>query len=245
MSEQIIYGMHAVEAAIKHQATNLREILLASSRDDKRMQALIQAAEQQAIVTKRVAKQQLDSLLGQQVNHQGVAALLAPQAQMGEHDLPNLVESVPHPLLLILDSVQDPHNLGACLRSANAAGVTAVIAPKDKAAGLTPIARKVACGAAEVTPFITVTNLARVMRELKAHGVWLFGLDGAGEQSIYQAELKGSIALILGSEGKGLRQLTRQLCDGLVSIPMAGTVSSLNVAAATSVALFEAVRQRQ
>ncbi len=244
MSEQAIYGIHAVTAVIKHQATALTELLIASSRDDKRMQALIEQAKQLGLNVRFVSKPQLDNLTAH-ANHQGVVALLTASEQLTEMDLPQLLDTVDKPLLLILDAVQDPHNLGACLRSANAAGVTAVIAPKDKAASLTATVRKVACGAAEVTPFIQVTNLARLIRELKAAGIWIYGLAGEGGQSLYQTDLRGPCALVLGSEGTGLRHLTRQLCDGLLSIPMAGSVSSLNVSAATSVALFEALRQRQ
>jgi 23S rRNA (guanosine2251-2'-O)-methyltransferase len=244
MSEQSIYGIHAVAAAIEHQPESLREVLISANRDDKRTQSLIEQAKEQGVGLRFVSKQQLDSLVGT-VNHQGVAALMQVKSQVTEADLPELLEAATNPILLILDSVQDPHNLGACLRSANAAGVTAVIAPKDKAASLTPTVRKVACGAAELTPFIQVTNLARLIRELKQQGVWIYGLAGEGEQSLFQAELKGPIAMVLGSEGAGLRQLTRQLCDALLYIPMAGAVSSLNVSAACSVTLFEAVRQRQ
>ena len=149
------------------------------------------------------------------------------------------------PLLLILDGVQDPHNLGACLRTADAAGVSAVIAPRDRAVGLTPTVRKVACGAAEAIPFIQVTNIARTLRELKDRGIWLVGADGAAEMDIFSAGLRGPLGLVMGAEGEGLRRLTREHCDFLVRIPMAGTLESLNVSVATGICLFEAVRQRQ
>jgi 23S rRNA (guanosine2251-2'-O)-methyltransferase len=147
-------------------------------------------------------------------------------------------------LLLILDGIQDPHNLGACLRTADAAGVTAVIAPKDKATSLTPAVRKVACGAAETIPFIQVTNLARFLRHIQQAGVWCYGLAGEATKTLYEIDWSGHSALVLGAEGKGLRQLTRECCDELISIPMLGTVSSLNVSVATGISLFEVVRQR-
>jgi len=165
---------------------------------------------------------------------------------LGEADLYDLLDGleVP-PLLLILDSVQDPHNLGACLRTADGAGVHAVVVPRDRSVGLTSAARTVACGGAETVPFIQVTNLARVMEHFKESGVWLVGTDDEAEQSIYDIDLKGPLALVMGSEGKGLRRLTAEKCDFLAYIPMAGSVESLNVSVATGVCLYEAVRQRK
>jgi 23S rRNA (guanosine2251-2'-O)-methyltransferase len=156
-----------------------------------------------------------------------------------------LIERADKPLLLVLDGVTDPHNLGACLRSADAAGVTAVIVPKDNAASITPVVRKVACGAAEVVPFIQVTNLARTLKQLQDARVWIVGTTGEADESLYQQDLKGPIAIVMGAEGAGMRRLTKEHCDFLVKLPMAGSVSSLNVSVATGICLFEAVRQRQ
>ena len=162
-----------------------------------------------------------------------------------EGDLPRILLTVSGPpLVLVLDGVQDPHNLGACLRSADAAGVSVVIVPKDNSVGITNVVRTTACGAAETVPFVMVTNLARTLRDLKEAGIWIVGLAGEGKQKLYEVDLKGPIAIVMGAEGKGLRRLTRETCDFVVKIPMRGTVSSLNVSVATGVALFEAVRQR-
>jgi 23S rRNA (guanosine2251-2'-O)-methyltransferase len=189
-----------------------------------------------------------DALLNQLAageRHQGVVAELVAQAGDPETQLEEALEAAGDaPLLLVLDGVQDPHNLGACLRSADAAGVAAVIVPRDRAAGLTPVVRKVAAGAAETVPLVAVVNLARTLRELKNRGVWLVGTDDAADRTLYEADLKGPVALVMGSEGEGMRRLTRECCDQLVSIPMAGAVESLNVSVAAGVALFEAVRQR-
>jgi 23S rRNA (guanosine2251-2'-O)-methyltransferase len=187
---------------------------------------------------------QLDKLAAGE-RHQGVVAELLPRAGDPETQLEEALEAAGDaPLLLVLDGVQDPHNLGACLRSADAAGVAAVLVPRDRAAGLTPVVRKVAAGAAETVPLVAVVNLARTLRELKERGVWLVGTDDSAEKTLYDAELTGPVALVMGSEGEGMRRLTRECCDQLVSIPMAGAVESLNVSVAAGVALFEAVRQR-
>ena len=156
-----------------------------------------------------------------------------------------LVEAKDTPFLLILDGVTDPHNLGACLRNADAAGIDAVIVPKDNAASITAAVSKVACGAAEVMPLFQVTNLARTMKQLQQKGIWLFGAAGEANCGLYEADLKGPMALVMGAEGQGLRRLTREQCDTLISIPMTGYVSSLNVSVATGICLFEAVRQRR
>jgi 23S rRNA (guanosine2251-2'-O)-methyltransferase len=178
--------------------------------------------------------------------HQGVLAEVAARSGDPETQLEEALEAAgPTPLLLVLDGVQDPHNLGACLRSADAAGVAAVIAPRDRAAGLTPVVRKVAAGAAEAVPFVAVVNLARTLRELKERGLWLVGTDDSADKSLHDVDLTGPLALVMGSEGEGMRRLTRECCDQLVSIPMAGAVESLNVSVATGVVLFEAVRQRR
>ena len=176
--------------------------------------------------------------------HQGVIARVKAVKQLNDKDLAVLVEKTETPFLLILDGVTDPHNLGACLRNADAAGVHGVIVPRDNSVGLTPTVSKVACGAAEVVPLFQVTNLARTMKSLQEKGIWIVGAAGEAEHDLYKADLKGSLAIAMGSEDKGLRRLTRESCDSLVSIPMTGSVSSLNVSVATGVCLFEAVRQR-
>jgi len=246
MSERvIIYGLHAVSAALAHGRNKPVELWLDAARRDVRMQQLIQAVHEAGVPVRRVAHAELDKTVPG-ARHQGVLAFCRSQPVYSEDDLPFLLEKLTEPaLLLVLDGVQDPHNLGACLRSADAAGVHAVIVPRDRAAGLTPVARKVASGAAETVPFIQVTNLARTLRELRQAGVWVYGFAGEADASLYALDLRGNVALVLGSEGDGLRRLTREHCDQLVRIPMPGQFESLNVSVAAGVALFEAVRQRQ
>lgn len=241
MDNQIIYGTHAV-AALLTQSPSPIKLLYLQQDILKRLQSLQQLAERQHVAIKLVTKSMLDQLTEQNL-HQGVAAqLLSVQSKTLPEVLDQLAEP---PFLLILDEIQDPHNLGACLRSANAAGVHAVIAPKDRAVGMTGVVRKVASGAAEITPFIQVTNLARTLAELKQRGIWVYGAAEEGQQSIYAVDLRGPLALVLGSEGSGLRRLTRDSCDQLIHIPTVGSVSSLNVSVATGICLFEALRQRQ
>ena len=245
MAEQLIYGLHAVAAALNHEPAQVRGLWLERQRRDGRTQALLDQAARHGVAIHWAERMELDQLSGG-ARHQGVVARLAVRRQThGEEELPALLAAGEGaPLLLVLDGVQDPHNLGACLRSADAAGVHAVIAPRDRAVGLTATARKVACGAAEQVPFIQVTNLARCLRDLKDRGIWLVGAAGEAESSLYAVDLRGPLGLVLGAEEKGLRRLTRECCDNLVRIPMAGSVSSLNVSVATGVLLFEAVRQR-
>lgn len=240
----IVFGIHAVEAALKKSIIN--ELWLdASQKPNARLSRLIDHAKRSKVTIARRSRQELDEL-AQGERHQGVVAHLTETPAAKQQDLMSLIDSLGHPpFLLVLDGVTDPHNLGACLRSANAAGVDAVIVPKDKAVGLTPVVRKVACGAAETTPFYQVTNLARTLRDLQQAGVWLIGAAGDTDENLYQADLRGPLALVLGAEGTGLRRLTREHCDLLVKIPMAGTVESLNVSVATGICLFEALRQRQ
>lgn len=244
MSEEYIFGIHPVETLLKKDPQQIILLYIQQGRHDQRIQQLIHVATQQSIAIQEISRRKLDELLPQ-VNHQGVVARCLKMDSYTESDIADILDSlsVP-PFLLILDGVQDPHNLGACLRTANAAGVHLVIAPKDDAVGITPIVRKVACGAAETTPFIQVTNLARTLDELKERGIWLFGAVGDAKVSLYSADLTGSIALVLGAEGRGLRRLTKELCDHLIAIPMLGTVESLNVSVATGICLFEALRQR-
>lgn len=244
MAEQEwVYGIHAVAALLARAPERIVELRVQEGRVDQRMQQLLAAAEAAGVTVERVPRAELDRQ--QEGRHQGVVARLAAQVEYRESDLEVLLERAGTPFLLVLDGVTDPHNLGACLRSADAAGVTAVIAPKDKAAGLTPVVRKVACGAAETVPFVQVTNLARTLKQLQELGVWIVGAAGEAERSLYEQELTGPIALVMGAEGSGMRRLTKDCCDFLVNLPMAGSVSSLNVSVATGICLFEAVRQRR
>lgn len=237
-----IYGIHAVRAALER--GTLQRLWLLQGRDDRRLETLATEAAATGVTVARVARQELDRLAGGAV-HQGAAGEVAALQAGDEDTLDALLDSLATaPFLLVLDGVQDPHNLGACLRSAAAAGVHALVAPKDRAASLTPAARKVASGAAEIVPFIQVTNLARTLSALKDRGIWTVGLAGEADQPLYAFDLKGPLALVLGAEGGGLRRLTKDRCDFLGRIPMSGAVASLNVSVATGVALFEAVRQR-
>lgn len=242
MKNDFVYGIHAVAALIERSPERIESLHVLEGRSDQRMQKLLHVAEQAQMRIVRVGRDVLDKY---DVKHQGIVALLANNFEYRETDLKQLIERADKPLLLILDGVTDPHNLGACLRSADAAGVDVVIAPKDNAASLTPVVRKVACGAAEVIPFVQVTNLARTLRDLKEWGVWIVGTAGEADTLIYEQDLSGPIAIAMGAEGSGLRRLTREHCDFLVKLPMAGSVSSLNVSVATGICLFEAVRQRQ
>lgn len=244
MSATKLFGLHAVQAALRA-GEPVRVLWLLGSRHDARLQAVRDLAASRGVSIRTATRAELDQH-ADGGRHQGVVAELAGGARQLPTDLDTLLAGLSEPpFLLVLDGVQDPHNLGACLRSANAAGVHAVIAPKDRAAGLTPVARKVASGAAEYTPFITVTNLARALRQLQDAGVWLVGAAGEAEQELYAADLRGPLALVLGAEGAGLRRLTREHCDLLVRLPMAGEVESLNVSVATGICLYEAVRQRK
>lgn len=240
---ETVFGLHAVQALLKSAPHRVNEILVLQGRQDQRLQKVLAAAASADIKVRQASRKELDKLVDG--NHQGVVAMSFPGELHDEKFLYKMLESLKQePFLLVLDGVTDPHNLGACLRTAEAAGVHAVIAPKDNSASLTPTARKVSCGAAEVLPYIPVTNLARCLRKLQELGVWLIGTAGEAKQSVYQQDLKGAIALVMGAEGEGMRRLTRECCDGLINIPMAGEVSSLNVSVASGVCLFEAVRQR-
>lgn len=245
MKSELVFGLHAVQAVVKSAPQRIRKLMLLTGREDQKLAKIVAFAEREGIAMERWSRTKLDQLVNGE-NHQGVVA----ECDRGElHDeafLFRMLESlsVP-PFLLILDGVTDPHNLGACMRSAEAAGVHAVIVPKDNSASLTTVARKVACGAAEVLPLVPVTNLARCLKKLQEAGVWLQGAAGEAAVDLYHADLKGPLGIVMGAEGDGLRRLTRECCDGLISIPMAGEVSSLNVSVATGVCLFEAVRQRR
>jgi 23S rRNA (guanosine2251-2'-O)-methyltransferase len=225
----------------------VRQLWLAESRESAaRLQELRELATAADVPIRPAAADELDRLAAGE-RHQGAIAEVSPRAGDPETQLEEALEALGDTpgLLLVLDGVTDPHNLGACLRSADAAGVAAVIVPRDRAAGLTPVVRKVAAGAAESVPLIAVVNLARTLRELKERGLWLVGTADDAPGTLYEADLTGPTVLVLGSEGEGMRRLTREACDQLVSIPMSGAVESLNVSVATGVALFEAVRQRR
>nr|WP_206019639.1 23S rRNA (guanosine(2251)-2'-O)-methyltransferase RlmB [Pseudomaricurvus alkylphenolicus] len=239
-----VFGLHAVQALLKSAPHRVNEVLVLQGRQDQRLQKILAAAQKSDIKVRQVSRKELDKMV--EGNHQGVVAMSFPGELHDEKFLYQLIEGLrDNPFLLVLDGVTDPHNLGACLRTAEAAGVHAVIAPKDNSASLTATARKVSCGAAEVLPYIPVTNLARCLRKLQDLGVWIIGTAGEAQQSVYEQDLKGPMAIVMGAEGPGMRRLTRECCDGLINIPMAGEVSSLNVSVATGVCLFEAVRQRQ
>lgn len=243
-SSDLIYGFHAIQAAVELPVTRVTEIWLADERGDTRVTTLTEAARQHSLPIHKVERDVLEEMAGEG-RHQGAIARCKPIKELAESDLFQLLDnlSVP-PLLLILDGVQDPHNLGACLRTAEAAGAHAVVAPKDRASGLTATAMKVSSGSAERLPFIQVTNLARVLRELKDRGVWLVGTSGDSENTLFDVDLKGPLGMILGAEGRGIRRLTREHCDQVVYIPMQGGAESLNVSVAAGVCLFESARQR-
>lgn len=240
---QTLAGFHSVIARLRQAPESIREIYVEAQRRDKRMVAFVEQASQAGCKVHPVGADRLDGLAGGS-RHQGVVAIA--DAHRLADDLDEILDSVQGPaLLLVLDGITDPHNLGACLRTADAAGVHAVIAPRDRSAGLNTTVRRVACGAAESVPYLMVTNLARTMRELKERDIWLIGTDDGASQSIHQTDTRRSTAWVMGAEGEGMRRLTRETCDELVHIPMLGSVESLNVSVATAVCLYETVRQRQ
>ncbi|HEY3643763.1 MAG TPA: 23S rRNA (guanosine(2251)-2'-O)-methyltransferase RlmB [Gammaproteobacteria bacterium] len=242
--KELIYGLHAVSALLES-GGKVHGLWMLDSRHDDRLNRVAELAQKAGVRVQRVPRDELDRMT-QDARHQGVVAEAEGAELRDEGGLYILLDQLREPpFLLVLDGVQDPHNLGACLRSANAAGVHAVIAPKDRSAGLTAVARKVASGAAEMTPFFQVTNLARTLRDLKDRNIWFVGLAGESDQSLYELDLKGPIAIVMGAEGEGMRRLTKEHCDFLAKIPMAGGVESLNVSVATGVTLFEALRQRK
>lgn len=245
MSEHFLYGMHAVLAALENPHRTIKKLFINQERNDNRLQALLEKAAQRGVVSEFLSTALMNRRYPD-VSHQGVVASVSPLPEYNESHLPQLLDACKSKaLILVLDGVTDPHNLGACLRTADAAGVDFVIIPKDKSASITPTVSKVACGAAESVPVVRVTNLARAMSALKANGIWIYGAAGEAEASLYSIDSKTtSIALVLGAEGDGLRRLTRDLCDALFCLPMLGEVSSLNVSVATGVCLYEVVRQR-
>ena len=238
-----IYGIHAVEALLRHHPKRVKQVWLAEGRSDPRVQTLITLADENRVPVGNAERREMDVWV--EGVHQGVVADVSPSQVWGEAMLNELLDRTEGaPLILVLDGVTDPHNLGACLRTADAAGALAVIVPKDKSATLTPTVRKVACGAAEVIPLVAVTNLAATLKKLQQRGLWIVGTAGEAEQELYEQDLTGPTILIMGAEGKGMRRLTREHCDYLVKLPRAGSVSSLNVSVAAGVCLFEALRQR-
>lgn len=256
MSEELSYGIHAVEELLRRTPDRVRLLSAQRGRRDRRLKDLLELAEAAQVAVELIDREALDALATGR--HQGVIAHLESGAGASQDlrwDEKQLLHAISKGgaatdadagdvLLLVLDGVTDPHNLGACLRSADAAGVLAVVTPKDKSADITPVVRKVACGAAETVPLVRVTNLARTLRALKDAGVWIYGAAGEADASLYETDLTGPLALVMGAEGSGLRRLTRDHCDQLLRLPMAGAVSSLNVSVATGVCLFEARRQR-
>ncbi len=240
-----LLGVHSVEAALKYDANNIVEILVEQGHKNHRVQALVDDAKARGLSVHGRSKDALEKVAhGERFQH--IAALYNTPEPRNENDLPELIEQAgERGLFLILDGVTDPHNFGACLRTACAAGVTAVIVPKDKASGITPTVRRASAGAADRVPVLQVTNLARSMEVLKKANVWITGLEGEAEQTIQQCDLNGKVAIVLGSEGEGMRRLTRERCDFLAKIFMPGEMESLNVSVATGIVLFEAVRQRQ
>jgi 23S rRNA (guanosine2251-2'-O)-methyltransferase len=239
----VIYGLHAVSARLRR-GNGVQRLWVLDSRHDARLEAILKLAETHGVTIERSSRAQLDELTGTS-RHQGVAARVTRNRPRGEADLKDLLAVLEQPpFLLILDGVQDPRNLGACLRTAAGAGVDGVIVPKDRSAPLSAAARKAASGAAEIVPLFQVTNLARALRWLKRQGVWLTGATAQAPQTVYDIALSGPLGVVLGAEGQGLRRLTREHCDFLVRIPLAASVESLNVAVATGIVLFEAKRQR-
>ncbi|TMM47868.1 23S rRNA (guanosine(2251)-2'-O)-methyltransferase RlmB [Colwellia ponticola] len=247
-NEELVFGIHAVNALMNAAPERFIEIWLLKGREDERMMPIINLSRKYGIGTQLASRKTLDDKSdGEQ--HQGVIARVRPGKSYTENDLDDMLiaaekKGMPA-FFLILDGVTDPHNLGACLRNADAAGVQAIIVPKDNAAQITPTVRKVAVGAVESVPLVQVTNLSRTMKQLQQQGVWIVGTAGETDTCLYDVKLSGPMALVMGAEGKGMRRLTRENCDQLVKLPMAGSVSSLNVSVATGICLFEMVRQRR
>jgi 23S rRNA (guanosine2251-2'-O)-methyltransferase len=246
--QEFLYGLHSVAAVLENEPERILDLMIAKGRDDDRINKVVSLARKSGISVQFVHRKTLDEKSNGEQN-QGILARAKPARVMNEGDLDSILERIQNTanaqaFFLVLDGVTDPHNLGACLRNADAAGVQAVIVPKDNAVGITPVVRKVAVGAAETVPLIQVTNLARTLKHLQQEGVWVVGTAGEADQLIYDCKMDGPIALVMGAEGKGMRRLTRETCDELVKLPMAGAVSSLNVSVASGICLFDIVRQR-
>lgn len=242
-----LYGIHALTAVLEREPQRILEIYIAKGRDDERLHRLINLARKNGLGIQFCNKKILDDK-AQGESHQGIVARAQPAKALTENDLDAIIAHAQNigkaPFLLVLDGVTDPHNLGAVLRSADAAGVDAVIVPKDKSASMNATVRKVACGAADVIPLIQVTNLSRTLAELQEKAIWVVGTAGEAKQSVFDCKMNGPIALVMGAEGKGMRRLTRERCDELIKLPMHGSVSSLNVSVATGICLYEILRQR-
>ncbi|MDE0544821.1 23S rRNA (guanosine(2251)-2'-O)-methyltransferase RlmB [Vibrio sp. VA3] len=243
MSNEFIYGIHAVKAVLEREPERFIEAYVLKGRQDERLMPILNDLQVCGVSIQQMTRKTLDDK-ARGANHQGIIARVKPAKQLNENDIDDILAQHESPLLLVLDGVTDPHNLGACLRNADAAGAAAIIVPKDRSAPMNATVSKVACGAAEVVPLIRVTNLARTMRTLQEQGIWFVGTAGEATHDIYQAKLTGPLAIVMGAEGDGMRRLTRETCDDLIKIPMAGSVSSLNVSVASGICLFEAVRQR-
>lgn len=240
---RFIHGFHAIIAKLRHQPDAIQEIFIDAQRQDARARDLLRHAELHKVRVMPVDGKRLEGMAGGNARHQGVVACIT--ADQRHVSLDDVLDTLEEPaFLLVLDGVQDPHNLGACLRVADAVGAHAVIAPKDRAVGLTQTAIKVASGAAESVPYITVINLARTLRELKERDIWVIGTDAEAKEDLYAAQWPQATAWVLGAEGDGMRRLTRDTCDQLVTIPMLGSVQSLNVSVASGVCLYEARRRR-
>lgn len=245
MSDQYVYGMHAVSALLANPHRMTKKLYISHDREDKRLQDIIDKAMQAHIDIEKLSMQKMNQRFAD-FTHQGIVAWASSLPEYNESHLLALLESSKQPaLILILDGITDPHNLGACLRTADATGVDFVVIPKDKSASITPVVSKVACGAAESVPLVRVTNLVRSIKLLKEHGVWVYGAAGEATSTLYQTDCTGAVAVVLGAEGEGLRRLTRENCDSLFSLPMLGSVDSLNVSVATGVSLYEILRQRK
>lgn len=241
----VIGGLHDVRLALRNQPYEVREVFVDARRGDKRIAEIVSLADKAGVRLSRVTRRELD-VMAAGLRHQGVVAHCDSARPLAAASLESYLANLDHdPLLLVLDEVQDPHNLGACLRTADAAGVDAVIVPEDRSCKITPVVSRVASGAAHTMPFYAVTNLGRTLSMLKDRGIWLAGASDDGDSSLWDVDLAGPAAIVLGAEGGGLRELTRRHCDYLVRIPMAGQVESLNVSVAAGVMLFEAVRQRR
>jgi 23S rRNA (guanosine2251-2'-O)-methyltransferase len=242
-SVETIYGLHAVRSMLVRHPERVRAVKFAERRDDPRTKEIEELARKGGRPVQRIDGRAIAQALGD-VAHQGVIAEIEPLPPWTEDDLVTALETAKDPIILVLDGVQDPHNLGACLRTADACGAIAVVVPKDRAAQLNATARKVAVGAAETTPVVSVTNLVRALKLLKEAGLWVVGADADGPKLAHEADLRGSVVLVLGAEGAGLRQLTRRTCDLIVRLPQLGAVESLNVSVAAGMLLYEVLRQR-
>ena len=242
MKQELIYGLHTVEKFLKQAPHLVYQLTIIKGKLNQRQQELANQAKALGVQTEFSPK---SSFIKADGNHQGVMALVSPMPEMNESDLQAIMEKADQPLFLFLDEVTDPHNLGAILRTADAIGVDAVIIPKHKSVGMNATVRKVASGAADNVKLIVVSNLVRSIKTMQEAGMWMTGLAGETDQTIYDQNFSGSVGIVMGAEGSGLRQLTKETCDHLASIPMMGVVESLNVSVATGVVLYEAFRQRK